>query len=190
MMAHTGTLLDAFLNKVRDIYDAERQLVRSLERLARAASSPDLREAFEAHVDETRAHVDRLEQVFETFNEKPRRTHCAGIAGIIEEGNSIMQEDFDEITMDACLIAAGRRAEHYEMATYDVLVAWALAMGRAEIAHLLQQTHDEETAMDDTLSAIAEGGVDQSAAQAVFRPRDADTSAVGAITATGTSTRR
>jgi ferritin-like metal-binding protein YciE len=189
MMAHAGTLLDAFLNKVRDIYDAERQLIRALERLARAASSPDLREAFEEHVDETRAHVDRLEQVFETFNEKPRRTHCAGIAGIIEEGNSIMQEDFDEITMDACLIAAGRRAEHYEMATYDVLVAWALAMGRAEIAHLLQQTRDEETAMDDKLSAIADGGIDQSAALAVLRPREADTSAVGA-TVTGKSTRR
>lgn len=190
MMAHAGTLLDAFLNEVRDIYDAERQLIRALDRLAKAASSPDLREAFEAHVDETRAHVARLEQVFETFNEKPRRTHCAGMAGIIEEGHSIMQADFDEITMDACLIAECRRAEHYEMATYDVLVAWALAIGRAEVAHLLQQTLDEETAMDDRLSAIADGGVDHGAAQAVLLPREGDTSVMAATQVTGKSPRR
>ena len=189
-MAHSGTLRDAFLNEVRDIHDAERQLIRALDRLAKAASSPDLREAFEAHVDKTRAHVDRLERVLEVFNEKPRRTHCAGMAGIIEQGHSIMQADFDEITMDACLIAKCRRAEHYEMATYDVLVAWALAMGCAEAARLLQQTLDEETAMDDILSAIAGGAVDHSAAQAVLRPREGDTSAMAATTAPGKSTRR
>jgi ferritin-like metal-binding protein YciE len=165
-MADTGTLHDAFLDELRDTYDAERQLTKALDRLAKAASSPDLREAFETHLDETRGHVDRLERVFESLDEKPRRKHCEGIAGIIEEGNSIMQENFDEITMDACLIAAGRRAEHYEMAAYGNLIGWAQAMGHAEAADLFQQTLDEEKAADEKLFGLAEGGINQSAVRA------------------------
>ena len=102
---------------------------------------------------ETQGQIERLEQVFESLDEKVRGKHCDGIAGIIEEGKSIMEEDFDETTMDACLIAAGQRAEHYEMAAYGTLVAWAQAMGHTEAATLLQQTLDEEKAADKKLSA-------------------------------------
>jgi ferritin-like metal-binding protein YciE len=165
-MADAGTLHDAFLDELRDSYDAEKQLTKALTKLAKAASSPKLRQAFESHLEETKGQVERLEQVFESLGEKARGKHCDGIAGIIEEGKSIMEEDFDETTMDACLIAAGQRAEHYEMAAYGTLVAWARAMGHSEAATLLQQTLDEEKAADKKLSGLAEGGINQSAADA------------------------
>ena len=94
-----------------------------MPKLAKAASNPKLRQAFESHLKETQGQIERLEQVFESLDEKVRGKHCDGIAGIIEEGKSIMEEDFDDTTMDACLIAAGQRAEHYEMAAYGTLVA-------------------------------------------------------------------
>ena len=162
-----GTLHDAFLDELRDAYDAEKQLTKALPKLARAASSSALRTAFEKHLEETRGHVDRLERVFESLDEKVRGKHCDGIAGIIEEGKSVMEEDFDESTMDACLIAGGQRAEHYEMAAYGTLVAWAQVMGHVEAANLLQQTLDEEKAADKKLSQLAEGGINQVAADAV-----------------------
>ncbi len=163
-MADTGTLHDAFIDELRDTYDAERQLTKALPKLAKAATSPQLREAFEAHLEETRGQIERLEQVFESLDEKVRGKHCDGIAGIIEEGKSVMEEDFDEATMDACLIASGQRAEHYEMAAYGTLVAWARAMGHTDAADLLQETLDEEKAADEKLSALAEGGINQGAA--------------------------
>ena len=137
-----------------------------MPKLAKAATSDELRQAFESHLEETRGHVDRLERVFEALDEKVRGKHCDGIAGIIEEGSAIMGEEFDEATMDACLIAAGQRAEHYEMAAYGTLVAWARAMKHDEVADLLQQTLDEEKAADEKLSSLAEGGINQEAADA------------------------
>jgi ferritin-like metal-binding protein YciE len=163
-MADSGTLHDAFLDELRDAYDAEKQLTKALPKLAKAATSTDLRAAFESHLEETRGHVDRLEQVFESLDEKVKGKHCDGIAGIIEEGKSVMEEDFDETTMDACLIAAGQRAEHYEMAAYGTLVAWANGMGHTEAARLLQQNLDEEKAADKKLTSLAEGGINQEAA--------------------------
>ena len=165
-MAEAGTLHDAFIDELHDTYDAEKQLTKALPKLAKAATSADLRKAFESHLQETKGHIERLEQVFGSLEEKVRGKHCDGIAGIIEEGKSIMEEDFDETTMDACLIAAGQRAEHYEMAAYGTLVAWAQAMGHDEAASLLQQNLDEEKAADKKLSAIAEGGINQDAADA------------------------
>jgi ferritin-like metal-binding protein YciE len=163
-MADAGTLHDAFIDELRDTYDAEKQLTKALPKLAKAATSRDLKAAFEAHLEETRGHIERLEQVFESLDEKVSGKHCDGIAGIIDEGKSIMGEDFDDATMDACLIAAGQRAEHYEMAAYGTLVAWALGMGHSEAAELLQQTLDEEKAADEKLTALAEGGINQEAA--------------------------
>ena len=171
-MAEAGTLHDAFIDELRDTYDAEKQLTKALPKLAKAASNPKLRQAFETHLQETQGQIARLEQVFESLDEKVRGKHCDGIAGIIEEGKSIMEEDFDETTMDACLIAAGQRAEHYEMAAYGTLVAWAQAMGHTEAARLLQQTLDEEKAADKKLSALAEGGINQSAADAAHPEED------------------
>ena len=171
-MAEAGTLHDAFIDELRDTYDAEKQLTKALPKLAKASSNPKLRQAFESHLEETQGQIARLEQVFESLDEKVRGKHCDGIAGIIEEGKSIMEEDFDETTMDACLIAAGQRAEHYEMAAYGTLVAWAQAMGHTEAAKLLQQTLDEEKAADKKLSGLAEGGINQSAADAAHPDED------------------
>src|SRR6476660_2119079 len=177
-MAEPGTLHDAFIDELRDAYDAEKQLTKALPKMARAASSPDLRAAFEHHLEETRGQIERLEQVFESLDEKVRGKHCDGIAGIIEEGNNVMQEDFDEATMDACLIAGGQRAEHYEMAAYGTLVAWAGAMGHAEAADLLQQTLDEEKAADQKLSSLAESGINRDAADAAHPEEDDEDEAV------------
>jgi ferritin-like metal-binding protein YciE len=163
-MAEAGTLHDAFIDELRDTYDAERQLIKALPKLAKAASSPVLRDAFESHLQETKAQVERLEEVFGTLDEKVRGKHCDGMAGIIVEGKNIMGEEFDDTTTDACLIAAAQRAEHYEMAAYGTLVAWARAMGHDDAADLLQQTLDEEKAADEKLTSIAEGGINQEAA--------------------------
>jgi ferritin-like metal-binding protein YciE len=159
-----GKLHDAFLDELRDAYDAEKQLTKALPKLAKAATSPQLRNAFEAHLKETHGHVHRLERVFESLDQTIRGKHCGGIAGIIDEGKSITGENFDEPTMDACLIAAGQRAEHYEMAAYGTL------MGHAEAAELLQQTLDEEQAADEVLTALAQGGINQRAADAAYSP--------------------
>ena len=166
-MADAGTLHDAFIDELRDTYDAEKQLLKALPKMAKKATSQELREAFEAHLEETRGQVERLEQVFQSLDEKVRGKHCDGIAGIIEEGKSVMEEDFDEATMDACLIASGQRAEHYEMAAYGTLVAWAEGMGHTEAAKLLQETLDEEKAADEKLTALAESGINQDAANGV-----------------------
>jgi len=163
-MAEATTLHDAFIDELRDTYDAERQLTKALPKLAKAASSPDLRKAFESHLEETKVQIERLESVFQGLDEKVRGKHCDGIAGIIEEGSAILKEDFDDTTMDACLIAAGQRAEHYEIAAYGTLVAWARAMGHDDAAEKLQETLEEEKAADEKLSALAEGGINQGAA--------------------------
>jgi len=165
-MAETATLHDAFLDELRDVYDAEKQLTKALPKLAKAASSEELRAAFQEHLEETNGHIERLEEVFGALDEKAKGKHCDGIAGIIEEGKAVMGEDFDEVTMDACLIAAGQRAEHYEMAAYGTLIAWAEAMGHKEVVDLLQQNLDEEKAADEKLTSLAEGGINEQAAQA------------------------
>ena len=165
-MAEMGTLHDAFLDELRDTYDAEKQITKALPKMVKAAASPALRDALEAHLEETQQQVERLEQVFASLDEKATGKHCAGMAGIIEEGQSILEEDFDETTTDACLIAAAQRVEHYEMAAYGTLVSWARVMGHTEAADLLEETLDEEKAADATLSSIAKGGINQAAAEA------------------------
>src|SRR3954464_14855413 len=165
-MAEAGTLHDAFIDELRDTYDGEKQLTKALPKLAKASTNPKLRQAFETHLQETQGQIARLEQVFESVDEKVRGKHCEGMAGIIEEGKSIMEEEFDELTMDACLIAAGQRAEHYEIGAYGTLIAWAEAMGHTEAVSLLQQNLNEEKAADKKLSALAEGGINQQAAKA------------------------
>ena len=176
-----GTLQDAFIDELRDSYDSEKQLIKALKKMAKAAKDDDLRNAFETHLEETQGQVERLEQVFGLLDEKVKGKHCDGIAGIIEEGSSVMEEDFDDATMNACLIASGQRAEHYEMAAYGTLVAWAQAMGHTQAAKLLQQTLDEEKAADKKLSGLAEGGINQSAADATHsEDEDAEPASVGA----------
>jgi len=190
-MADAGTLRDAFIDELRDAYDAEKQLTKALPKMAKAASSPKLRTAFEQHLEETRGQIERLEQIFESLDEKVRGKHCEGIAGIIEEGKSVMEEDFDDATMDACLIAGGQRAEHYEMAAYGTLIAWAKAMGHMDAVDLLQQNLDEEKTADEKLTALAEGGINQTAADAAeseMEPgEEEEPAAVGAAAKRSTS---
>jgi ferritin-like metal-binding protein YciE len=173
-MAEAGNLHDAFLDELRDAYDAEKQLTKALPKLAKAATSEVLRDAFESHLEETRGHVTRLEQVFEGLDEKARGKHCDGIEGIIEEGRAVMDEDFDDATMDACLIASGQRAEHYEIAAYGTLVAWAKAMGHEDAVELLQSILDEEKAADEKLTSLAEAGINQEAADAVSSDEESE----------------
>lgn len=172
-MADAGTLHDAFIDELRDAYDAEKQLLKALPKLAKAASSPELKQAFLTHREETQGQISKLEEVFASLEEKVRGKHCDGIAGIIEEGKAVMEEDFDEATMDACLIASGQRAEHYEMAAYGTLVAWAKAMGHDDAADLLQEILDEEKAADEKLSGLAEGGINEEAASSAH-PEEAE----------------
>ena len=164
-MAEAGTLHDAFLDELRDAYDAEKQLLKALPKMAKAATADELRTAFQAHLEETKGHVARLEQVFAGLDEKAQGKHCDGIAGIIEEGKSAMEESFDDATMDACLIGSGRRAEHYEMAAYSTMIGWARAMGHSEAVTLLEEILDEERAADEKLSGLAEEGINQEAAE-------------------------
>lgn len=173
-MASVSTFHDLFLDELRDLYNAEKQLTRALPKMAKAASSAALADAFEAHLQETLGQIDRLEQVFESLGETARGKQCDGIAGIIEEGKDVMSEDFDEATMDAALIAAGQRAEHYEIAAYGTVVAWATAMGHREAARLLEQTLEEEKAADEKLSSLATGGINELAAAGAHDAEDED----------------
>jgi ferritin-like metal-binding protein YciE len=180
-MAQTSTLHDAFLDELRDAYDAEKQLTKALPKMAKAATSAQLRQALESHLQETLGHVERLETVLEGLGEKVRGKHCDGIAGIIEEGKSALEEDFDDITLDACIIASGQRAEHYEMAAYGTLVAWARAMGHTDAAGVLQQTLNEEKAADKKLTQLAEGGINKQAAAVAHRADEDSPSAARRI---------
>jgi ferritin-like metal-binding protein YciE len=166
-MAELTTLRDALLEEVKDLYDAEKQLVKALPKMAKGAASDDLRTALENHLEETRNHVTRLEQVFEQLDERPKGKHCAGIAGIIEEGSEALEQDAHEPVMDAMIIASGQRAEHYEIAAYGTVIAWAEALELDEVSDLLNQTLDEEKAADEKLTQLAEAGINKAATAGV-----------------------
>ena len=163
----TKTLHDAFLDELRDVYNAEKQLTKALPRMARNATDPKLKAAFESHLGETEGHVTILEGVFEKLGEKARGKHCDGIAGIIEEAKSMLEEDYDADTVDASLVAGGQRAEHYEITAYGTLIAWANTMGHGNVARDLQKILAQEEAADKKLTSLAEGGINQKAADAV-----------------------
>ena len=158
------TLRELMIEEIRDLYDAEHQLVKALPRMARGASSDDLRSLIETHLEETQEQVKRLERAFELLDEQPRGKHCAGIAGIIKEGSDLLDEDFDGAVLDAGIIAGAQRAEHYEMGAYGAVIAWARQMGEGEIASLLEETLEEEKSADKKLSALAESSINQQAA--------------------------
>jgi ferritin-like metal-binding protein YciE len=172
-MAEVTTLRDAFLDEIRDIYHAEKQLVKALPKLAKAATSPQLRTALENHLVETENQVSRLEQVFELVGEKAEAKTCQGMAGIIEEGSNVLDEDIEPNVLDACIIASAQRAEHYEMAAYGTVAAWADGLGLSDAAELLRETLDEEKTADETLTSIAEAGVNAAAGGGAAEPRRA-----------------
>lgn len=158
-----NNLRDALVDEIRDLYNAEKQLTKALPKMVKNATSDDLREAFESHFEETEGQVTRLERVFELLDEKPRGKHCAGMAGIIEEGSDKMQEDAEDSVLDACLIAAAQKVEHYEIGAYGTAIAWAEALELTEVAELLNETLAEEKAADEKLSALAETGINEAA---------------------------
>ena len=164
-MAEKNTLHDAFLDELRDMYHAEKQLTSALPKLAKKAKSPDLSEAFRSHLAETENHVTRLEQVFAELGETAKAKTCDGMKGIIAEANEMIGESYDDETMDAVLIASAQRAEHYEIAAYGTLVTWARTMEHDSAADLLQQNLDEEKTADEKLTDIAESGINEQAAQ-------------------------
>jgi ferritin-like metal-binding protein YciE len=165
-MAQSSTLHDAWLDELRDLYNAEKQISKALPKMIKAANNAALSDAFESHLKETMNQIKRLEQVFQQMDETARGKTCEGMTGILEEGKNLMEEDFDEATTDATLIAAAQKVEHYEIASYGTVIAWAQAMGHDEAAELLQETLDEEEAADEKLTALAEGGVNEQAAAA------------------------
>jgi ferritin-like metal-binding protein YciE len=163
-MPTTKNLHDLFLDELRDAYSGEKQLTKALPKLAKGASSDDLRDALTSHLEETHGQIARLEKIFGKLGEKARGKHCAGLAGIIEEGADVLEEDAEPFAMDAAIIASGQRAEHYEMAAYGSLIAWADALGLPQVSQLLQQTLDEEKAADEKLTELAEAGINEMAA--------------------------
>jgi ferritin-like metal-binding protein YciE len=152
------------LDELRDLYNAEKQLTRALPKLAKNATSEQLRDLLETHLEETEQQVSRLEDAFEMLGEKARGKHCDGIAGIIEEGSKMLEEDFEGAVLDAGIIAGAQRAEHYEIGAYGSVMAWAKVLGMKELASLLDQTLEEEKAADKKLSALAESTINRQAA--------------------------
>lgn len=156
-----------FVEQLKDLYSAEKQLVSALPKMAKAASSPQLQEAFNMHLDQTRNHVSRLEQIFDTMQQGPNGKKCKAMEGLIEEGDELIKEksQFDADTLDAGLIAAAQKVEHYEMAGYGTVRAFAEQLGHSDAVRILQQTLDEEKAADQKLTMLAESGINPQAAK-------------------------
>ena len=163
-MASEKTLEDLFLDTLKDIYYAERQIVKTLPKMAKAASSAELKAGFEKHLAETEGHVERLEQIFELLDKPARGKTCDAILGIIEEGKTIMDEFKGTTALDAGLVSAAQAVEHYEIARYGTLKTWAQQLGLKDAVTLLDATLQEEVATDQTLSALAEADVNRKAA--------------------------
>ena len=157
------TLEDLFVHELKDLYSAEKQILRALPKMAKAASSEKLREGFEEHRRQTEGHVERLEQILEELGKPTRGPKCAGMEGILEEGKELMEEDMDESVCDAALIAAAQRVEHYEIAGYGTVRTLAKMLGHSDAEKLLQQTLDEEKETDEKLTELAESEVNVAA---------------------------
>jgi ferritin-like metal-binding protein YciE len=188
-MADGWTLRDVFVDELRDAYDAEKQLTAVLPRMMKAATSPGLRTIFEDNLEQARGHLLGLEHVFDSLDERAPGKHSEGMAGIVNEGKAFLHGSLDKVTRDACLIARGRQAQHYAMAAYLTLVSWARAMSFNEVGDLLQQMLDQERATERALAALAEGGINQKAADVAYPASDGDDIEVP-VTARDTTSRR
>lgn len=159
-----ATMDDLFVHTLRDIYYAEKQIVKALPDMIEKATDPKLRQGFETHLRETEGHVKRLEQVFEMHGVKAKAVDCPAIDGILEEADEVAGEVEDKEVLDAALVAAAQAVEHYEITRYGTLVAWAKQLGRDDCASVLMQTLEEEKATDKKLTQMAEGAVNRKAA--------------------------
>lgn len=150
------TLRDLWVDELKDLYNAENQILKALPKMAKAASNDELREAFEEHLEQTRDHVERLDEIFTSIGEAARGKKCKGMEGVIDEGKEMLDMDLPESVGDAALIAAAQRVEHYEIAAYGTARTYAKILGENKAAKLLQQTLDEEKKTDERLTSIAE----------------------------------
>ena len=166
MAEQTNPLEELLEDELKDLFNAENQLVKALPKMAKAAGSPELRRAFEKHLEETKRHVERLNQIGESLEMRLTGKKCKGMEGLIEEGKEVMQEDLDEDAMDAGLIGAAQKVEHYEIAAYGTARTHASLLGYNKVAKLLQQTLDEEGATDKKLTALAESIINVEAVNA------------------------
>jgi ferritin-like metal-binding protein YciE len=149
------SIRELLIEEMADLYDAEKQLVKALPKMAKAASNEQLREAFENHLEQTRGHVQRLEQAFELLDQKAKGKPCAAMKGLVEEGKETMEEDdLSDGLMDSAIIAAAQKVEHYEIAGYGTLSAWARSLGLDEVAGLLEETLAEEKEADEKLTQV------------------------------------
>jgi ferritin-like metal-binding protein YciE len=149
-------LHEAFLDEIADIYNAEQQLIKALPQMAKAAQSEELQDAFKMHLSETEQQVERIEEAMGSLGESLKRKKCKGMEGLINEGKEMMAEYEDDPALDAVLIAAAQKVEHYEIASYGTICAWAEQMGHDEALQLFQENLQEETAADEKLTGIAE----------------------------------
>ncbi len=163
MASKMRTLEDMYVDLLKDLYSAEKQLVKALPKLAKNSSSSDLQKAFQEHLKQTEGHVDRIERIFSDMGGSPRGKKCVGMEGLIEEGNELLKEDTEPEVLDAGLIAAAQKVEHYEIAGYGTARAWAEQLGYDRAAQLLQQTLDEESMANEKLTQIAENHVNMEA---------------------------
>ena len=166
MPEETNPLEEVLVHDLKDLYSAENQLIKALPKMAKAARSPELKRAFERHLEETRHQVERLDQIGQTLQTKLTGKKCKGMEGLIEEGKEVMEEDFDDDAMDAAIIGAAQKVEHYEIAGYGTARTHAEMLGHTKVAKLLQQTLDEEGAADKKLTQLAESIINVEAATA------------------------
>ena len=152
-----------FLDELKDIYNAEKQILRALPRMAKAAESPELQQAFQKHLKETEGQVQRLERIFKELGQAARGKKCKGMEGLIEEGKEKMEEEGEGPVIDAALIASAQKVEHYEIAAYGCLRTYAELLGYTQAVQLLEQTLAEEEATDKKLTELGEGGINESA---------------------------
>ena len=164
-MAAMEDLRDLLIHELEDLYDAEHRITKALPKLRKAAGSEELKDAFETHLQETEGQIERLEQCFELLGEDAKRKKCHGIIGLIEEGQEEMEEDANQAVLDAALIGATQKVEHYEIAAYGTARTHAQLLGNDEVAALLEETLEEEKAADEKLTAIAEAAVNEAAAE-------------------------
>jgi ferritin-like metal-binding protein YciE len=159
MASKIGTLEDLYMDMLRDLYSAEKQLVKALPKMAKAVHSSDLQQAFREHLGQTEQHVERIERLFSDLEGSPRGKKCVGMEGLIEEGNELMKENIDPDVLDAGLVAAAQKVEHYEIASYGTARTWAERMGHNGAARLLQETLEEESMANEKLTQIAESHI-------------------------------
>jgi ferritin-like metal-binding protein YciE len=151
-----NTLQDLFIDELRDLYSAENQLLKALPKMARGASSAELRQAFEEHLEQTKGHVERLEQIFARLDESPKGKTCHAMKGLVEEGSEILDQDGEESVLDAGIIAAAQKVEHYEIASYGTVRKFSKLLDQTQASKLLQETLDEEGEANKKLNALAE----------------------------------